>query len=251
MPRAIKKRIKKKTVTSETEVKDRLSDLRDSIIQKQRTIATFSVIAALAIVVISLGFYFVYSANKKSKQLEYQAYKIYHGDYQEQSLSEEDRFQQALDLFKKAYDKKESPRVLLYIANSHYELGQLNESLENLNDFIKKYPEEKDMLPLAYHRISMIHSSQGNSDEALKALDSLYNLETDIYKDVALIESGRILEKEGKSEEAKAKYRELVEKFPRSPYFTEAITKRGDEETEEESEAKTEKKEDLKEEEKE
>jgi outer membrane protein assembly factor BamD (BamD/ComL family) len=39
------------------------------------------------------------------------------------------------------------------------------------------------------------------------------------------MESARLLEKEGKIEEAKKKYKELTEKFPNSPFTDEAKAK--------------------------
>jgi TolA-binding protein len=47
-------------------------------------------------------------------------------------------------------------------------------------------------------------------------------------QDYALIEEGRILEKDGKKEAAAAKYKELAEKFPGSPFLEEAKAKLGE-----------------------
>ena len=55
-----------------------------------------------------------------------------------------------------------------------------------------------------------------------KTLDTLYNLKGDIYKDFALMEYARILEKEGKPDEAKEKYQELTTKYPDSPFLDKA-----------------------------
>jgi tetratricopeptide (TPR) repeat protein len=66
-----------------------------------------------------------------------------------------------------------------------------------------------------------MYIQKGDINEAKKSLDLLYNLKTDIYKDFALIEYGRLLEKEGKMDEAKKKYEELAAKFPNSPFIDE------------------------------
>ncbi|MDP3259163.1 MAG: hypothetical protein Q8M34_01060, partial [Thermodesulfovibrionales bacterium] len=50
----------------------------------------------------------------------------------------------------------------------------------------------------------------------------LYNYKTGTYKDLSLIESGKILEAQGKAEEAKKKYEELVKDFPQSAFAEEA-----------------------------
>ena len=43
------------------------------------------------------------------------------------------------------------------------------------------------------------------------------------------MESAKLLEKEGKTAEAKKKYDELVKKFPKSPFVEEATVKLGQE----------------------
>lgn len=230
MPKAIKKKVKKKTVGTETEVKDRLSEIKTTLLKKQKTVFMYSITAVTVALVIAATLFYQYTANVKSRQLEYEAYKIYYNEYPKKTLLKQEQFQQALDLFQEAYSKRKSPRLLLYIANSYYELDRYDDALTSLNEFIKKYAAEKDMLPLAYQKIAIIHLKKGNKDEALKTLDILYKSATNIYKDFALIESGRILEKNGKKEEAMAKYKELTEKFPESPFFEEAKAKLGEKE---------------------
>jgi predicted negative regulator of RcsB-dependent stress response len=228
MPRVIKKKIKKKSVETEAGVKDRLSEIRTSIKSRQKTLIVSSAIVLILITGITVFSLYRYSSNEKSRQLEYSAYKYYYNLYQQKPLSKQEQFQQAVDLFKKAYDKRNSPGLLFYIANSYYELEKYDEAIKTLNDFEKKYPGEKDLMPLVYQKMANIYLKTGKTEDALKTLDSLYKSEGNIYKDLALIESGRILEKSGKKTEAEAKFKELIEKFPASPFFSEAKTKTGE-----------------------
>lgn len=225
MPTVIKKKIKKKSVETETEVKDRLSDIRTSIKYRQKTVLTYSAAVLIIVIGITAFFLYRYSNNEKSRRLEYSAYKYYYNLYQQKPLSKQEQFQQAVDLFKKAYDKRNSPGLLFYIANSYYELEKYDEALKTLNDLTKKYSGEKDIMPLVYQKMANIYRKTGKTEDALKTLDSLYKSEGNIYKDLALIESGRILEKNGKKTEAETKYKELIEKFPTSPYLSEAKNK--------------------------
>jgi predicted negative regulator of RcsB-dependent stress response len=225
MPKAIKKKIKQKQVTAETEVTDRVADLMDTLKQNQKTVLTYSLIALGVVIAIAVFFYSSYNAQSKAHQLAYEAYKIYYNQYQDGTVSKQEQFQQALDLFQKSFNTKKSPRVLLYMANAYFELGQYDNALAKLSEFTKKYKSETDLLPLAYHKMVTIHRNNENTAEALKILDTMYNAESAVYKDIALIESARILEKEGKKGEAEAKYRELADTFPGSPFFEEAQSK--------------------------
>ena len=80
--------------------------------------------------------------------------------------------------------------------------------------------------------MAQVYRQKGDSDEALKTLDAFSHFKSDLYKDYALMESGRILEKEGKLEEAKDKFKEITARFPDSPFFKEAEAKGGKKEEE-------------------
>ena len=228
MPRAIKKKNRKKAAGAETEVVDKLTDIRDRLKTKQKTVLTYGIIFAVVVVAAAGIFIYLYSEGQKSRQLAYEAYKAYYNEFQRQPSAGQEHFQKALDLFKQAYQKKKSARVLFYIGASYSELGKYDDALKNLNELIRDHPSDKDILPLAYQKIADIQIRKGDKDGALKTLNTLYISAGSIYKDLALVESARILESEGKKEEALAKYKELVEKFKESPYLAEAEAKIGE-----------------------
>jgi tetratricopeptide (TPR) repeat protein len=171
--------------------------------------------------------FYDYTSKKKAKALEYDAYKIYHNLYQTQPLPSNERYKKALDIFKKSYETRKSPSVLLYIAACYYDLGNYDEAIRTLKDFTQKYKNDEDFIPLGYEKLAMTYERKGDTKEALKTLEALYNLKGDIHKDLALIESAKLLEREGKTDEAMKKYKELSEKFPTSPFTDEAKAKLG------------------------
>ncbi len=225
MPKAIKKKITKKTTDTEAEVKEKLTSFKDTLKERQKTVLRYGI--GVLVVLIAIGGILVYShtSQKKAKRFEYEAYKIYYTNTQMQTANKEDQYQKALDLFKKAYDTKKSPISLFYIAACYYQLGKYDDALKTLKDFTQRYSSDERLIPLAYQKMAMAYIRKGDINEAKKTLDSLYNLKGDIYKDFALIEYARILEKEGKLDEARKKYEELVTKFPNSPFKDEAKAK--------------------------
>ncbi len=225
MPKAIKKRTRKKEVGTDIEVQDKLAEIKGRLREKQKTVTTYSVIAGIVIIVLAGLLYYRYSSGEKSRTTENEAYNYYYGEHMKQPMTGPERLQKALDLFKKAYDYRKSGRLLLYIANSYYELGKYDDALSSVDSLVRNYSSDKDLLPLAYKMMANVQLKKGNKDEALKALNKLYTSTGDIYKDYALMESARILEGEGKKDEAAAKYRELTEKFKDSPFFGEAKAK--------------------------
>jgi predicted negative regulator of RcsB-dependent stress response len=222
MPKAIKKKTKKKITGAEIEVKDRLSGLQKMLKKRQKTVLFYGITAVVIILAVAGIFLYQNMADENARRLEYEAYTVYYGEYQKFPMQHQDRFQKALDLFKQAYAKKKSARVLLYIANSYSELGRFDEALTALNDFVKTYSSDKDLLPLAYKETADIQLKKGNTNEALKTLDTLYKSPAPFYRDFALLESAKILETMGRKEEAVAKYKELTEKFKDSPFIEDA-----------------------------
>ncbi len=225
MPRVIKKKTKKKNVGVESEVADRLSGIKDRLQEKQKIVVSYGIAAAAALVIIGIFIFYRYSEAEKARQIEYEAYKVYYNEYQKQPMSNHDRYQKAADLFQQAYNKKKSARLLFYIASADMELGKYDEALKSLDKLTKNYSADKDITPLAYQKMADIQLKKGNKAEALKALDTLYKSGGTIYKDLALIESARILENDGKKEEALAKYKELADNFKDSPFLAEAQAK--------------------------
>jgi predicted negative regulator of RcsB-dependent stress response len=231
MPRAIKKRDKKKNIGGETEVVDRIADIRDQLREKQKTVVIYGIAALIVIVAVAGGLLYHQNQRQQASQLERDAYNVYYGDNQKQPATGTEHFQKALDLFQQAYQKRKTARVLLYIASCYSDLGKYAEAEKSLSELIKDYPTDKDILPLAYQKIADIQLRGGKKDEALKTLNTLYMSTGSIYKDLALVESARILESQGKKDEALVKYKELAEKFKDSPYHSEAEAKIGEKKT--------------------
>jgi predicted negative regulator of RcsB-dependent stress response len=221
MPKPIKKKIAKK-ITSGTDASGTLSKLKKSVEERKRFFTT--AVAAVVLSAIAIGGFFFYSNTRKNKaqKLEYAAYKTYYGLYQKQPVASEERYKKAAEMFKKAYDARKSPVSLYYIAICNYELGKYEESLNALKELNQKFPDDEMFVPLSYYKMAMISLKKGSAEEALKSFDVLYNYKTGTYKDLSLIESGKILEAQGNAVEAKKKYEELLKDFPTSPFAEEA-----------------------------
>jgi predicted negative regulator of RcsB-dependent stress response len=225
MPKQIKKRLPKKSSDTEEDVKDKLVTFVDTIKDRQKRFITYGIVV-LVIIIAVIGF-FMYSFNvqKTATHLAYDAYNIYYNEHQQTPLTEKERNEKALKLFTQAYETKKSPRALLYIASCYYDLGRYDDALKTLKDFTTRYSNEQNMLPLAYMKLAQVYQRKGDTDEALKTLDSFSHFTSETFKDFALMESGRILEKEGKLQEAKNRFNELTTRFPYSPFFEEAKAK--------------------------
>lgn len=229
MPKAIKKKsTPKKEVDTEIQVKDSFEGIKKVLEKKQKSLVAYGLIALSAAVVLGGIAVYRFNANDKAQKLEYEAYKTYYNMYQKSPLAAKEKAQKALDLFQQAYEKKKSPRVLLFIADVYAEMADYDNALKRLDEFTKRFTREEALIPLANQKIVALQLKKGNKEEALRTLDRISNAPGDMLKDFALIQQARILEQNGKKDEAIVKFRELTEKYPQSPYTEEAKTKFGE-----------------------
>lgn len=226
MPKAIKKKVAKPVKTEEN-VKDFLHTTKKFVTERQRIF--FPIILALFMISLAAAGYSIYKSNLKNRAetLEYEGYKIYYGLYQKQPLQREDRYQKALEKFKTAYETRKSPFSLFYMASCYYDTGKYDEALKTLRELNEQFPDDERFIPLSYYKMAVINLKKGDKDAALKFLDTIYLYKTGSFKDLALIESARILESMGKTAESAKKYEELTKNYPGSPFIEEARAKLG------------------------
>lgn len=228
MPKPIKKRIPKKNIDTEEEVKEKLLTIKDTLKQRQKTLIKIFIIFLVIIAGLAGYLSYYYTSKHKAEKLELQAYKTYYSSTQIEGTDTNKKYYSALELFKKAYNSSKSPFSLYYIASCYYELGQYDDALKSLLEFKERFKGEDKYIPLVYQKIANIYIKKGDLDKAMTTLDELYKSKNEIYKDFALIEYGKILEKKGNIEEAKKKYNELVTKYPNSPFKDEAKKRLGE-----------------------
>jgi tetratricopeptide (TPR) repeat protein len=225
MPKTIKKRIKK--TAPEEEIKETVEDIKEKLKTRQRTLAY--AIGIFLISIITVLTILVYSRMSTSKALEFQAeaYKLYYGDYLAALMQPNERYQKALELFKKSYEQRKRPDTLLYIANCYYELRNYDEALKNLNMLVQKFSEPK-ILSLAYFKMYTAYLKKNDLERAVTSLNNILSIKDGAIQDLALLERAKISESIGKIDEAKKDYKELINKFPKSVLVNEAKKRLGE-----------------------
>lgn len=228
MPKVIKKRVDTKEGGDE-DLKETIGDIRERLKEKQRLLIYALVI--FVVITASIGGFIVYSRVSASKavELEAEAYKVFYGETGAGAppAAAADRYKKALQLFKEAYDEKKTAPVLFYIANCYYEMGNYDDAIRTLKEFNNQFTDP-ELVPLSYFKMAMAYLKKNDPDNALATLRNLYSIKNSALQDAALLESGKILESQGKSEEAKNTYQELVNKFPQSTLLTEAKKRLGE-----------------------
>ena len=225
MPKAIKKRVAKRSGLKEEEVKSAAARALEIIKSKKNVL--LPVLLACAVIIVLLVISLVYSGSAKNRAyaLEKEAYKYYYGLGPGSPLSGADRWGKPLELFKQAVETRSTPTALFYMGNCYFNLGDYGNATKTYDKFIDKYKSKEGILPLVYQKLASSHIKKGENDEAIKTLDALAGFRNGTFRDTALIQEARLYESLDRQEEAMTKYRELVESFPASPWSAEAKTK--------------------------
>jgi predicted negative regulator of RcsB-dependent stress response len=223
MPKVIKKRETKPGRSDET-LMDTVDDIRSRIKSQQKTLAIALIIAVVVLVAAAGIYMYSRSQDHKAASLQVDAYKAFNVAVSQPSQAA-DNYKKALDLFKKSYDEKGKADTLLLVAYCQYGLGNYDEAITTLKQLTSKF-KDPGITPLAYYKLSEAYLKKGDQANALETLSAIEGLKG-AYGDLALMQTARILEQQGKGSEAKTKYNELVTKYPASAFVAEAKQKTG------------------------
>jgi tetratricopeptide (TPR) repeat protein len=227
MPRPIKKRIHKAVHIEEDlgSLMDRLQDFGE---RWQRQIIMAAAAAVVAAVVAVGAFLYLGHVRKEAARLGYEGYARYFGIVNTIApVSEQQRLEEALASFQAAVERKETPHGLLLMAGVQADLGRHEEAVATVDRLLEAFPRDGRFVPLARFKKAMIYLKEERTEEALRVLERLADSSADLYRDMALMEAGRILERLGRNEEAGARFARLVEEFPGSAYYQDAMLKAG------------------------
>jgi predicted negative regulator of RcsB-dependent stress response len=219
----VKKRLEKDK-HMDGDIKETIHGIRDRMKQRQK--ALVNALIAFLVIVVAVGGFFLYQKNNLAKAVEFEseALKFYYGSPAQQPLANDERLNRALDLFKKSYAAKKRPFIQLYVANCYYELGRYDEAITALNELSSRTTDTR-LTSLAQYKTAMAYARKSDFDKALKVFNDIEKIKNSPFRDLAVIESAKILELVGRHDEAKEKYKRLVSDFPKSPLANEAAAK--------------------------
>lgn len=222
MPKPIKKRITKKSVTKEDEVKSTLLHGFHFMKEKKRpALVVASVAGAILALFLVVSFYNA-SVKKEAYTLELQAYEYYYGTSPDGAMTEEARWKKAAELFQKSVEKRSTPAAVFYLGNCYYKLGDYESAIREYTAFTTEFGNAKEILPIVYQKLAAAYMKAGKEQEALKTLEKLSGITGRNFKDTALVIEARYYESIGRPMEELQRYREILSQFPDSPWFSEA-----------------------------
>ena len=222
MPKQIKKRAKKSPVIHDIKENKVLNIIQDFYKARRKNIITIGSLAGAVIVLYFVLAFYNNSLRQEAYSLELKAYNYYYGININSSVTEEERWQKAIELFKESVKVRASATSLFYLGNSYYKLGDYGNAIREYNVFIKEFGGEEEILPVVYQKLASAYIKTGQSQEALSTLGELALMSGGAFKDTALVLEARHYKSIGKPARELERYGELVSQFPSSAWFSEA-----------------------------
>ncbi len=140
-------------------------------------------------------------------------------------LSETERFEKAAKLYEEVLTKHASSDaavVSLFESGIVYEKLEMNDKAETqFLAFIQKHPNHR-LTGLSHLKLAYLYQKKGDNAAAIDRLRTVYEIPENDSRDQAGFEWARVLESDGKTDEAKALYEKLSEEFSETPWGTEA-----------------------------
>lgn len=138
-----------------------------------------------------------------------------------------ERIKKAREMFKELAGKSGPVGMTAsyYEANAAMELGDMDAAVSGYNAVIAKASSDPVLASLAYLRLAEAYRYKGDGNKAMETLDTLEKLPGGGLKDEARFRIAGMLMDEGKTDQALAGYKKLVEEFPDSPWKSEAEMK--------------------------
>ncbi|MCX8070078.1 MAG: tetratricopeptide repeat protein [Thermodesulfovibrionales bacterium] len=213
--------LSKKPKTDEEKIINTVAQFKEQFKEKQKNLVYVLVISLAVILIVSGVFIYMSTAKTKASELEAEGYKYFYSARGENAPA---MYSKALESFKNAYNTRKSAYSLFYIANCYVELGKIDDAINSLNELVNKFSDPTN-LSFAYNKLSSLYLKKGDTQKALDSLDKLKKTKGAPLQDMAYMQSATILESLGKTEEAKAQYKELIDKFPTSLLSAQAKAK--------------------------
>lgn len=192
----------------------------------RRTLIT-GIVVAIAVVILLGALYVVqYQQEQEALALEHQAAQA----YLDRSLVDVDtateKLQEAITLYRRIiqeFPRTASARSAWYmIGNALAEQDDHAGAIEAYQQFIDQAGNSPALLGLVYQRLGASYLASGDRAKGITAYTQVLEMPQTLNKDQVLFELAKLEEHAKRNDEALARYKQLLDEYPTSPYASEA-----------------------------
>ena len=183
------------------------------------------IIAVLVMILLGILLWVEYQHEQDALALEHQAAQA----YLDRSLDDVDaateKLKEAVTLYRRIIEEfpgSASARSAWYvIGNALAEQNDHAGAIEAYQHFIDQAGNSPALLGLVYQRLGASYLASGNREKGFNAYSQVLQMPQTLNKDQVLFELAKLEEHEKRNDEALARYKQLLDEHPNSPYASE------------------------------
>jgi len=170
--------------------------------------------------------WYEYRQTQEAWELEGQAQAHYLDRSLDDVEQSKESVSKAADVYRQIlhdYPRTVPGRNAVYLlGNSLMEQGDYAGAIESYQQFFEQYGRNAMLQGLVRQRLAYAYLLSGDREKASQAFTDILSAPDVFNKDQALFELAKLEEADGAMDEALTRYRDLLEKYPASPYASEA-----------------------------
>ncbi len=188
-------------------------------------IITGMIVAGLVMILLGGLLWLQYQQEQDALALEHQAAQAYLDRSLEDVDAAKEKLQEAVTLYRQVLE--EFPRTTsaqlawYFIGNALAEQNDHAGAIDAYQHFINQAGTPPALLGLVYQRLGATYLANGEREKGINAYTQVLHIPQTLNKDQALFELAKLEEYENHDDQALARYKQLLDEYPTSPYASE------------------------------
>ena len=191
----------------------------------RRALITGIVVAIMVMIILGALVWVQHQQEQEALALEHQAAQAYLDRSLDDVDAAKEKLQEAVTLYRRIIEEfpgSASARSAWYvIGNALAEQNDHAGAIEAYQHFIDQAGNSPALLGLVYQRLGASYLASGNREKGFNAYSQVLQMPQTLNKDQVLFELAKLEEHEKRNDEALARYKQLLDEHPNSPYASE------------------------------
>ena len=192
----------------------------------RRALMTGIVVAVLVLILLGVLFWIQHQQEQEALALEHRAAQAYLDRSLDDGDTAKEKLQEAVTLYRRIIEEfphtASAQSAWYFIGNALAEQNDHAGAIEAYQRFIDQAGTPPALLGLVYQRLGSSYLANGEREKGITAYTQILQMPRTLNKDQVLFELAKIEEYAKHNDQALARYKQLLDEHPTSPYASEA-----------------------------
>ena len=192
----------------------------------RRALITGIIVAVLVMMLLGILVWLEHQHEREALVLEHQAAQAYLDRSLDDGDAAKEKLQEAVTLYRRIIEEfphtASAQSAWYFIGNALAEQNDHAGAVDAYQHFIDQAGNPPALLGLVYQRLGSSYLANGEREKGIDAYRQVLQMPRTLNKDQVLFEFAKLEEYEQRNDEALARYRQLLDEHPNSPYTSEA-----------------------------